>query len=83
MSMLKKSNFVEKMRVDDVLIELDAIVDLDMIFQLEEGFSMAFADASESQVSEMLEQLLEKLETRYTNMLESIQQLTGMLQEAN
>lgn len=81
--MLKKSNFVEKMRVDDVLIELDAIVDLDMIFQLEEGFSMAFADASESQVSEMLEQLLEKLETRYTNMLESIQQLTGMLQEAN
>jgi len=83
MSMLKKSDFVEKMRVDDVLIELDAIVDLDMIFQLEEGFSMAFADASESQVSEMLEQLLEKLETRYTNMLESIQQLTGMLQEAN
>jgi predicted O-methyltransferase YrrM len=81
--MLKKSSFVEKMRVNGVLIELDAIVDLDMIFQLEEGFSMAFADASESQVSEMLEQLLEKLETRYTNMLESIQQLTGMLQEAN
>lgn len=83
MSMLKKSNFVEKMRVDDVLIELDAIVDLDMISQLEERFSMAFADSSESQASEMLQQLLEKLERRYVNMLESIQQLAGMLQEAN
>lgn len=83
MSMMKKSNFVEKMRGDAVLIELDAIVDLDMISQLEEGFSMAFADASESQASEMLQQLLEKLERRYANMLESIQQLTGILQEAN
>lgn len=83
MSMLKKSNFVEKMRVDDVLIELDAIVDLDMISQLEERFSMAFADSSESQASEMLQQLLEKLERRYVIMLESIQQLAGMLQEAN
>ncbi|OAI16509.1 hypothetical protein A1359_07630 [Methylomonas lenta] len=83
MSMLKKSNFVEKMRVDDVLIELDAMVDLDMISQLEERFSMAFADSSESQASEMLQQLLEKLERRYVIMLESIQQLAGMLQEAN
>ncbi|MDD2738142.1 MAG: hypothetical protein PHR94_04360 [Methylomonas lenta] len=40
---------------------------------------MVFADASESQASEMLEQLLEKLETGYTNMLESIQQLTWIL----
>lgn len=82
-SVLKKKRFVETMRVDEVLIELDAIVDLDMISQLEERFSMAFADAAESQASVMMQQLLEKLEKRYTDMLESIQQLSRMLLEGD
>ena len=78
-SMLKGKKFAEKMQVDALLIELDSMVDLDMISRLEERFSEASAD--EGQASEMMQQLLEKLEKRYLDMLESIQQLTGVLAE--
>lgn len=64
-------------------MELDAMVDLDLISQLEDRFSVTFADSAESQASEMMQQLLEKLEKRYADMLESIQQLTGLLAEAD
>lgn len=82
-SMLKKKNFISKMLVDETVIELDAMVDLDMISQLEERFSMALADSSESQASEMMQQLLEKLEKRYADMLATIQRLTEMLAEVD
>lgn len=82
-SMLKKKSFISKMLVDEAVMELDAMVDLDLISQLEDRFSVTFAESAESRASEMMQQLLEKLEKRYADMLESIQQLTGLLAEAD
>lgn len=81
-ALLKKKNFIEMMSVDEAVIELDAMADLDLISQLEERLSVAFAGSAESQASEMVQQLLEKMEKRYTDMLDSIQQLTGLLVDA-
>ncbi|MCQ8102745.1 hypothetical protein NP590_01405 [Methylomonas sp. SURF-2] len=79
---LHKADFVEWMLDNEVLYRLDELADGDVISLLEERFAQALGEAADGQVAEMLRQLLGKLDKKLVLLHENIQQLGGLLNEA-
>lgn len=78
---LKKTEFTATLVNSKALAVLDELVDDDAISALEQRLFAAQPDQENSEVGEFLQQLLGKIETRYMQLLESIQQLTAMPEE--
>ena len=78
-SELKKTEFVAGIAEAESLEQLRDAADNDLISSIEDAF---FAHSPHSQ-DEWFQQLLAKLEWRYVSMLEKIQQLLGLLDEAD
>lgn len=80
-SALNKTDFIEGMAGNPGVIQLNEWVDADVMSLLEQQFFAAVDNHADSNIGEFLQQLLEKLEPRYTQMLNNIQQLSGLLDE--
>ena len=80
-SELKKADFREGIADAEALSELDEIADTDAISALEDRFFAAQTNQADSGIGEFLQQLLDKIDKRYTKMLENIQQLSALLDE--
>ncbi len=80
-SALNKTDFIEGMTENPGVIQLNEWVDADAMSLLEQQFFAAVDNHADSNIGEFLQQLLEKLEPHYTQMVNNIQQLSGLLDE--
>ncbi|PPD30928.1 MAG: hypothetical protein CTY19_15275 [Methylomonas sp.] len=80
---LHKLEFVEQMSGDDALLHLDEVVDNDLISSLEEQFAKVLGEAPAPPIETLLQQILDKLEKKLAIMSQCIQQLGGLLNEAD
>jgi hypothetical protein len=80
---LHKLEFVEQMSGDDALLHLDEVVDNDLISSLEEQFAKVLGEAPAPPIETLLQQILDKLEKKLAIMSQRIQQLGGLLNEAD
>jgi hypothetical protein len=80
-SNLNKTQFVAGISEAEGLIQLNELTDGDVISVLEQVFFAALENHADSAVGKLLQQLLEKLEKRYTLMIENIQQLSSLLDD--
>ena len=78
---LKKAEFREGIADAEALSQLDEIVDIDAVSALEDRFFAELKNHADSQIGEFLQQLLDKIDKRYTKMVGLIQQLSGLLDE--
>lgn len=76
---LDKNDFIEQIVEHEALVILDEITDIDAISSLEDRLFAIQGEQADSEFGLLLQQLLEKLEKRYTPMVEAIQQLTALL----
>ena len=79
LTQLSKKDFAWQIIEDEALHFLDEIVDRDAISIVEERISMAWTDADNPQIAELLQQLLQQLEKHYAIMNQRIQQLGALL----
>ncbi|MCQ8129255.1 hypothetical protein [Methylomonas rivi] len=79
---LPKAGFAGRIVGNAALLSLDELVDNDVISVVEERFALALGEVAEGGVAEMMRQLLEKLEKKLALLNENIQQLGGLLNEA-
>jgi hypothetical protein len=80
-SELKKAAFRDGIAEAEALAELEEMVDSDAISGLEDRFFAELGNHADSGAGEFLQQLLEKIDKRYTKMIERIQQLSALLDE--
>lgn len=80
-SELKKAAFRDGIAEAEALAELEEMVDSDAISGLEDRFFAELDNHADSGAGEFLQQLLEKIDKRYTKMVEHIQQLSALLDE--
>lgn len=73
-----KLEFAEKIMGDEALMDLDECADLDVISALEQRFSSALVNTTESQLDTFFKQLLEKLEKHHALLIENIQKLSTL-----
>ncbi|WKJ90955.1 hypothetical protein QZJ86_02185 [Methylomonas montana] len=78
---LKKAEFSTKLANSKTLADLEELVDNDAMSALEQRLFEAQPDMENSEVGLFLQQVLAKIETLYTPLLESIQQLTALPDE--
>ncbi len=83
MDELKKNDFVEQIRQDETLFELDEITDRDVISELEQRFSEVLPDGTEARIGEFMRQFLEKLEKQHATLLKNIRDLGVLLTAAD
>jgi len=78
---LKKAEFSAKLANSKTLAVLDELVDNDAMSALEQRLFEVQPDMENSEAGLFLQQILAKIETLYTPLLESIQQLTALPDE--
>jgi hypothetical protein len=78
-SELKKTEFREGVADAEALSRLDEMVDTDAISALEDRLFAAQGNHADSGIGEFLQQLLDKIDKCYTEMVENIQQLCALL----
>lgn len=80
-SELKKQEFRDGIAGSDALSQLEEMIDIDAISALEDRLFAALDNHADSGIGEFLQQLLAKIDSRYTAMIENIQQLNALLEE--
>lgn len=80
-SALKKTEFREGIADAEALFQLEEVVDSDAISALEDRFFAELDNHADSGIGEFLQQLLDKIDKRYTKMVENIQQLSALLED--
>lgn len=78
---LKKAEFRDRLANSNTLAELEELADNDAISTLEQRLFSVQPDMENSEAGLFLQQILAKIETLYTPLLESIQQLTALPDE--
>mgnify|MGYP001768595755 CR=1 FL=1 len=76
---LPKQGFVQQILQEDALLRLDELVDQDVVSELERRFVGSLRGVDSPELSELLRQLLEKVEQSIAQMSENIQQLGALL----
>jgi hypothetical protein len=75
---LKKEQFREHIAESRAFAELEEIIDIDLISRLEEQFFKVETNQDNSQIGQFLQQLLDKIDRRFTKITTLIQQLTAL-----
>jgi len=78
---LDKSGFAAQMREEPALITLDALVDTDVVSEIEERFSATVLASSEESLVEFVYQILAKLEKHLLKLNTSVLRLSEVLNE--
>lgn len=78
---LNKAEFVDEIADCEALALLEELIDNDAVSTLEDVFFAELENHADSRIGEFLQQLLEKIDKRYTKILENIQQLSSLLEE--
>lgn len=80
---LSKAEFVELIRQDNALLELDDLANEDVISVLEERLSAVIGDCAEGGISEFVGQFLEKLEKQHAKLIKEIRELGVIIAESD
>ena len=80
---LSKAEFVELIRQDNALLELDDLANEDVISVLEERLSAVIGDCAEGGIGEFVGQFLEKLEKQHAKLIKEIRELGVIIAESD
>lgn len=78
---LKKADFSEGIAGAEALSQLEEIADIDAVSLLEDRFFAELKNQADSNIGVFLQQWLDKIDERYTKLVELIQQLTALPDE--
>lgn len=78
---LTDQDFIALFADSEAIDVLDEIVDTDAISELEDRFFMVIGNLEDNEMGEFLTELIEKIEIRYSDLVEAIHELNALLSE--
>lgn len=80
---LSKAEFVELIRQEDALLELDELANVDVMSVLEEQLSVVVGSCAEGPMGEFVGQFLEKLDRQHVKLFKEIRELGAIIAESD
>ena len=76
---LTDEGFIALLSDSEAIDVLDEIVDTDAVSELEDRFFMVIGSMEDNEMGEFLTELIEKIEIRYSDLVEAIHELNALL----
>ncbi|NOR68427.1 MAG: hypothetical protein GQ532_01810 [Methylomarinum sp.] len=76
---LTDKDFIALLSDSEAIDVLDEIVDTDAVSELEDRFFMVIGSMEDNEMGEFLTELIEKIEIRYSDLVEAIHELNALL----
>ena len=76
---LTDEDFIALLSDSEAIDVLDEIVDTDAVSELEDRFFMVIGSMEDNEMGEFLTELIEKIEIRYSDLVEAIHELNALL----